>query len=346
MTGHSPATNDTASTSEHEIENASLRMPRRTTPTWEIEMLISGALVFSLFQVVTPLDEAFARWIHVVPPLVDPWIIYSHLYAKVVVFILIGTFIAHLAMRAFWVSLIGVHSIYPQGIRWENMRGSKAAVRVLQRRAQPVPESIERADNAASLVFALGVVCAQFGMVIYVWTMVAVAVAWVLAWALPETRTYALYLVIGASMVLLTVVTLLDRLWISKLALDSAPVRASERFYAWTARWLGGQGMMQLFPLISTNLAGKRGVWVVILGIYVALGAATVHTVSARIDLPFLHGDTLPKLRRDSGLHPQHYLDQREGPDETFLEAYRRLGADPFKAALYDTVDGDRANAA
>ena len=30
------------------------------------------------------------------------------------------------------------------------------------------------------------------------------------------------------------------------------------------------------------------------------------------------------------------YLELREGPDETFLMAYRRVGADPFKAALYE----------
>ncbi len=29
------------------------------------------------------------------------------------------------------------------------------------------------------------------------------------------------------------------------------------------------------------------------------------------------------------------YLDLREDEDETFLMAYRRVGADPFKAALY-----------
>ena len=30
------------------------------------------------------------------------------------------------------------------------------------------------------------------------------------------------------------------------------------------------------------------------------------------------------------------YLDLREGPDETFLEAFNRLGLAPFKSALYD----------
>jgi len=29
------------------------------------------------------------------------------------------------------------------------------------------------------------------------------------------------------------------------------------------------------------------------------------------------------------------YLDLREGPEETFLETYRRMGPDPFKELLY-----------
>ncbi len=37
------------------------------------------------------------------------------------------------------------------------------------------------------------------------------------------------------------------------------------------------------------------------------------------------------------------YLDLREGPEETFIEAYRRLGDAPFKAALYPE---DKSNAA
>ena len=33
------------------------------------------------------------------------------------------------------------------------------------------------------------------------------------------------------------------------------------------------------------------------------------------------------------------YLDIRENDDETFLAAYRRLGADPFKAILYPLTE-------
>jgi sulfite reductase (NADPH) hemoprotein beta-component len=37
------------------------------------------------------------------------------------------------------------------------------------------------------------------------------------------------------------------------------------------------------------------------------------------------------------------YLDLRQGPEETFLQAYRRLGIGPFKSALYETGAQDAA---
>jgi sulfite reductase (NADPH) hemoprotein beta-component len=41
------------------------------------------------------------------------------------------------------------------------------------------------------------------------------------------------------------------------------------------------------------------------------------------------------------------YLDLRHSPEETFLEAYRRVGMEPFKTALYgDGTSEDQADAA
>jgi sulfite reductase (NADPH) hemoprotein beta-component len=36
------------------------------------------------------------------------------------------------------------------------------------------------------------------------------------------------------------------------------------------------------------------------------------------------------------------YMDLRDAPEETFLQAYRRLGAEPFKAVLYPDKEGKR----
>jgi sulfite reductase (NADPH) hemoprotein beta-component len=40
------------------------------------------------------------------------------------------------------------------------------------------------------------------------------------------------------------------------------------------------------------------------------------------------------------------YLDLRDGQEETFLDAYRRLGPGPFKAALYPEAERGRKHAA
>jgi sulfite reductase (NADPH) hemoprotein beta-component len=40
------------------------------------------------------------------------------------------------------------------------------------------------------------------------------------------------------------------------------------------------------------------------------------------------------------------YVDLRESDEETFLQAYRRVGMEPFKAALYPEKEKERAHAA
>ncbi len=45
-------------------------MPGATTPTWEIELLVSGAVVFSLLQMPGALDTLFQQWS---PRLVAEW---------------------------------------------------------------------------------------------------------------------------------------------------------------------------------------------------------------------------------------------------------------------------------
>jgi sulfite reductase (NADPH) hemoprotein beta-component len=56
----------------------------------------------------------------------------------------------------------------------------------------------------------------------------------------------------------------------------------------------------------------------------------------------FAYDEIVPAIERIIGA----YLENRESPDETFLVAYRRLGLDPFKAALYGAGEGARDRAA
>jgi hypothetical protein len=85
-----------------------------------------------------------------------------NIYLQVSLITLICTFVIHLIARGYWVALVGMNSVYPDGIRWEKMKSSGPAYREVTRRGfGTVPEMIERADNRATLVFGLG-----FGMAV------------------------------------------------------------------------------------------------------------------------------------------------------------------------------------
>ena len=83
-----------------------------------------------------------------------------YVYAKAAAMILAMTFALHLLLRAHWIALVGMHSIYPDGVRWERLRMGPILRRIEQRQARAPEDAIERADNRATTVFAIGVMLA------------------------------------------------------------------------------------------------------------------------------------------------------------------------------------------
>jgi hypothetical protein len=142
------------------------RLPQHTTPTWEVELLISGVAVFAMLQLPGWLSDKF---LFLRPRFDDSWsgalgILFAYLVAAAV--ILAATFALHLLMRAYWLALVGMHSVYPDGIRWERLRMGPIERGVMQRRDGDFAAMVERADNRASVVFATGVALAVFLLIL------------------------------------------------------------------------------------------------------------------------------------------------------------------------------------
>src|SRR3954469_2837672 len=91
-----------------------------TSPTWELELLISGAVLFALFQIPPVLNGFFARIEPHATTAVMSALLFVELYLKAIVYALIASFVVHLIGRAYWVGLVGLHSVFPKGVRWEN----------------------------------------------------------------------------------------------------------------------------------------------------------------------------------------------------------------------------------
>ncbi|HEY6545902.1 MAG TPA: hypothetical protein VIZ64_13465 [Dokdonella sp.] len=148
-----------------DTESAS-RLPRHTTPTWEVELLISGVAVFAMLQLPGWLDD---RIFALEPRFNELWgdpILMLYVYLKCTALILAVTFSMHLLLRARWIAMVGMHSIYPGGIRWGKLRMGAVQRSLEMRRHGSADAAIERVDNRATIVFAVGVMMASMFLTI------------------------------------------------------------------------------------------------------------------------------------------------------------------------------------
>lgn len=141
-------------------------LPARTTPTWEVELLISGIAVFAMLQLPGLLDDA----LFALRPRFDPaWrqpLVVMHMYFKATTVILAMTFAIHLLLRAQWIALVGMHSVYPDGVRWDRLRMGPIQRALEEASAGNAAIAIDRADNRATTVFATGVAFASILLLI------------------------------------------------------------------------------------------------------------------------------------------------------------------------------------
>ncbi len=123
--------------------------------TDEIELLISAAVFFALFKVPGWLLTTWEAWsVHQSAATLKVGMALMQL-GYGVVFVLLASFLLHLALRAFWIGLIGLRSVFPTGIDWEKLARSAPITTEYQRRTTPeLGATIMRVDRAASMIFA------------------------------------------------------------------------------------------------------------------------------------------------------------------------------------------------
>ena len=154
------------------------QLPAKTTPTWEMELLVSGATIVGLLQLPDLMDRLYFRTANLSPQ--DYLSVLSGLwmYSKVTVTTLVLTFLVHLCLRGYWVALVGMASVYPGGVHWDRL-GLGPLAREHFAAKGSIDDAIERADNRATRVFGVGVAVAMLmaGLSAVVLLALAAAVA-------------------------------------------------------------------------------------------------------------------------------------------------------------------------
>ena len=297
------------------------RVPRGTTPTWEIEMLLSGAVVFALMQVPGRLDVAFDGLFLKFDGSFAVAVMLVYCYAKTIVYTLVLTFLAHLAARAYWIALVGLDSVYGDSPRWATRKMGTIARETISSEYVPPRVLIGPADDRCSLIFASGILIVLYAIFSLLATAVLTAIVYVVSWGFLGGSHF------GETMLLVALVfsipnlvlTLVDRLRGDRIAPGSLLHRAIVFVHRMGFRTPVLRTTMPLLLTLSSNRPTQRTyvfLFVAMMGtLFFVMGEVLVRREILRFDL-FPH---LPGQPTSHALDPDHYEDRRDADAAVML---------------------------
>lgn len=221
-------------------------LPARTTPTWEVEVLLSGASAFALFQVYDALQDGLFDLIQRLSPEMVGLASALGTYLMAGVMALAIGFIAHLAVRAFWAAAVGLHSIDPSGALARTRTLGPVQRALVAARWARMPQRIAELDDWATIVFAVSLGLAKLMLGLILGFMVIYALASAIAAASGgrlETPT-----------VLMGLFALLLAPYFAATVVDGQRGKKNRPPAPWTARVIGVYAALGMTPDNSIGL--------------------------------------------------------------------------------------------
>ena len=301
--------------------------------TWELELLVSGALVFTLLQLPGALD----RWFWRVQPhqagVVVQVLWFGYVYVKASVYALALAFTVHLAARAYWVGLIGLDTAFPHGAVWEKLPVGPITRRVYRDRQPSIESLIRRVDRFCNIIFPFAFSLVFLCLVSLLFAAAFGAAAAVVTSTFPHWRAPIAYLWIAsafAAPALLSAWT--DRLLAGRLDASRGVGRLVYRVTGLYYTTGLGVAHRPVLNVLGSNLRGT-GATVVAPLFFISMFLLVMLDVARDADALAVDGYLhLPDERALEGFDPLYYSAEHGG--ETFPQRRPSIQAyairDPF----------------
>jgi hypothetical protein len=303
----------------------------------ELELLISGVFAFALLTIPSRLFEFWSsNEVHL-----DGAIFYALLFAFTVgvglCYSLGIAFVIHLAIRGYWVGLVGLKASFPGGIHWDRIPLMGPASRAFHRTMiGDLSEVIDRVDRTASVLFAMTILIALS----LVWTGTLglfLAIPSALIGSLFEHNmraTVIAFCILNLPIVVIaTAIPVLDKVVANREAAGQ-PMERLQRLVHRLLRMLGTMVPQRLIAPVQLTLQsnlGTRGFGAVYYLVpMLALLIGVVHIAGS---LKFSLFDRYPVISTEAvehGMLSAHYESMR-GPDDVLLR-YPMIPADRIEA--------------
>lgn len=290
--------------------------------TDELELIISGLLAFALLAVPGHLFDSWAHGSAHVEGMLDHAMRFGFIVATGLCQSLAIAFLVHLAIRGYWVGLIGLKSTFPDGIRWDRVPMMGPVSRqYFQHRIGDLGGAIDRADRAASILFAMTILIALMMAGIALVAGGVILLAGWLGTRFPEadqiTRIVLLVAYVAFMAIAITAVAL-DKLMAKRVAAgqDSPGLARAIRAMLRTTNAVVPQRLIAPVQLtLQSNLPSRwfMAVYFVVVMLAMMIGGVQIAS-SAKLSL--LHRyDVVTDEAVDHGLLNAHYESMRSDHD-------------------------------
>ena len=299
-------------------------LKRLQRESWQAELLISGAAIVGSLQLPGLADELMSYGLLNYAPDYYLLITFVNIYFLLGSYLLIGCFIGHFVLRAMWVGLLGLNSVFPEGINFKQEVYSPHYVEQIKANIPTVNHLIHRLDRMCSIIFA-------FSSTLFM-VFLAICID-ILVLALLKGLLDSFFPVVVSKYVLLVLVALFMLTAVFNTVVNTKSMR--ER--PWVKRnqyrlsTLMGRITLHLFyapitlltMIFQTNLDPKR----------YTLPGLFLFSI-----LCFAMGTQLAKTNLGYGIRPEMLWEENDRVDRFFTRHYDSRRTDPDAAILSATL--------
>jgi hypothetical protein len=274
-----------------------------------MELLVSGAVVFGLIHLPPIVERISTSFLAGLEGNVRLMGVLGQVYLQLVLYGLIAVFVLHLAMRGFWIGLLGLESVFPEGIRWDRVKLGPAMIKRYRTGIGSLAATIEKVDDLCSLIFSFGFLVVFIWIYFVILLVVAGTFAVGFSWLFLGGRGAAtvFWIIAGLIIGIPMVAELIDK----TLGKRARPGGIGERtiglmvgiHYAVAPLRLIGATQLTL----SSNLSNTRVSAVIVVAMlamaFLQIGGGVLGQGVVRIDSMTFFPDSL----REQGMDPRHY---------------------------------------
>ncbi|QIO87460.1 hypothetical protein G9274_001145 [Stenotrophomonas rhizophila] len=314
------------------------RFARLRERTDELEMFISGLLAFALLAVPGRIFDAWA-----VSEVHTDGIYWQALWfgfstSVGLCYVLAIALIAHLAIRGYWVGLIGLKSNFPDGIRWDHIPFlGRTARGFYQARVVGLDQAITNADRAASTLFSTTLLFALTMAVIGLMSILAITVSAGIGALFPHSDEVALAILAvltGVPVMLGLGAGIMDKAVARRHARGEASPRlerATHRVLALNQWFVPMRMLLPVQLMLQSNQRARHFMWLYMGAVMVAMVIGGVQAVgSMRFSLLDRYS-LVTEAAVEQGMLSAHYESLRTEHDR--LLRYPMIPADVIQGS-------------